>query len=218
MAEHGAWVESPAQMTRLIPWFIAAVLGCSGDEGPGRTKDKEDVGPPIEDDTSTPTDDSGSNDDTGWTCTDGTPHLEVGTGEEGFEPLTTGQPVTMVHGPQGGWHILGSARVWNMEPIVDIQFRITAVDQDVVVAENVYRVATVLESQCTGLFWGMYGYLDVHEMAEGEQDTPPELLAYEDLEMRMVITDRTGAEVESAIVVKGVPDPRDIEGDEPAAH
>jgi hypothetical protein len=36
--------------------------------------------------------------------------IEVGTGENSFIALTDGDPVTIIHGPQGGYHIWGAIR------------------------------------------------------------------------------------------------------------
>lgn len=187
-------------------------LGCTGAGGGEKPPDSDSSQPGHPHDTDAGSD-SGSADDTGWSCADEGPHLEVGTGEEAYEALTSGDPVTMVHGPQGGWHVLGSVRIWNMAPIVDIHFVVTSLTHDAVVADNRYRVATVVEGDCTGLFWGMYGYLDVHEIAEGEMDTPPELLAYHDLEYQMTVSDMAGTEVAATMRVKAVPDPMDVEDD-----
>ena len=195
------------RMTLLV--LLAAVLGCSKGDASSSSKGRDD-GPSDTDSTSSQ--ETGQPEDTGLSCESGRPYVEIGTGEDGFEPLFAGDPVTMVHGPQGGWHVLGSVRIWNMGPIVDINFHVTSVLREAVVAENNYRVATVAETDCTGLFWGMYGYLDVHEIAEGDLDTPPELLAYEDLEFRMTVKDTDGREKVSRLIVKGVPDPADLEG------
>lgn len=39
------------------------------------------------------------------------PGVQLGTGDLDFEPLVDGQDVYVVQGPQGGYHILGSARL-----------------------------------------------------------------------------------------------------------
>ena len=47
-------------------------------------------------------------DDTGEgpvACTDLPARVEIGTGDSTFETLVEAEPVVMVHGPQGGWHI-----------------------------------------------------------------------------------------------------------------
>src|SRR5262245_176680 len=49
------------------------------------------------------------------------PRVEVGTGSTQFEPLTEGQVVDFIAGPQGGgqffgFHIWFGARTWNLNP------------------------------------------------------------------------------------------------------
>jgi hypothetical protein len=123
-------------------------------------------------------------------CFDVAPTVQVGTGEREFETLDSGEQVVMVHGPQGGWHMLGSMLANNMTEIVSAHFTITHLATGVVVADNTYRVATVYDGDnCSGYYPGMYGYLYVEELAEGEADTPPELMAYADVEFCMVVTD-----------------------------
>jgi hypothetical protein len=38
------------------------------------------------------------------------PAIDLGTGEFAFEPLVEGGEILVVHGPQGGYHLLGSVR------------------------------------------------------------------------------------------------------------
>lgn len=52
------------------------------------------------------------------------PSLEVGTGSWRFEPIEDGQPVSLVRGAQGGWHVWVSARVRGMNedtPVLTIE-------------------------------------------------------------------------------------------------
>ena len=56
----------------------------------------------------------------------------------------------------------------------------------------------------------MYAYLDVSLLAEGEADTPPELLSYEEVVMRMSVTDSSDRTVADEITVLAVPDPADV--------
>ena len=56
-------------------------------------------------------------------CTDLSPSLLVGTGEREFETLAEGEEVVMVHGPQGGWHMLGSIQLSNTFPIAGYSLR-----------------------------------------------------------------------------------------------
>jgi hypothetical protein len=196
-------------MSLILRCGILAGLGCTSSNTVPALEDTASASKAI--DEPEPSTESGSPDDTGLSCAERTPWIEVGTGEDGFVPLVSGDVLTMVHGPQGGWHVLGAVRAWNMGPIVDIRFIVTSVDHGVVVADNTYRAATVPEAECGGLFWGMYGYLDVHELAEGELDTPPELLAGHTLELRMLLDDREGEQAESVSLVRAARDPADVE-------
>jgi len=110
-------------------------------------------------------------------CEERTPTLLLGTGEIQFEPLEVDQMLTMIHGPQGGWHMLGSVRLINTKQIVEVYLTITDMDSGVTVSDNHYRVAMIMNEECDGFYPGMYGYLNVYHLAEGELDTPPELLA-----------------------------------------
>ena len=142
-------------------------------------------------------------DDTaGQICTDLTPSLIVGTGERDFETLDVGEEVIMVHGPQGGWHMLGSIQLFNTFPIVEIDFTITDVQSGTVVSSNYYRVGLLMEDDCNGYYPGMYGYLNVQAMAQEDMDTPPELLGGHELEMEMKSNDCTESQNEQGICVR----------------
>lgn len=137
--------------------------------------------------------------------------VEVGTGAAAFEPF--GQPPTavMVHGPQGGWHMLGSLRVTGLQQIVSVRYTVTHQASGVVVADNQYRVGMLFDADtCVGTYPGMYGYLNVAEMAAGDADTPPELLSWQPVELCLEVDD--GARAGSACgVVEAVPDPIDVD-------
>src|SRR4029434_4969109 len=45
------------------------------------------------------------------------PAVELGTGESHFEELIDGQDVTLIHGPQGGWHVWMSLRAQEIDPM-----------------------------------------------------------------------------------------------------
>jgi hypothetical protein len=118
--------------------------------------------------------------------------VEVGTGSSAFEPLAAGSAVTMVHGPQGGWHMLGSLRAVGFEYIVSVVYTIEHVPSGVRVSNNVYRVGMLYdEPTCTGEYPGMYGYLSVTELVDGELDTPPELMADDPLRLCLAVDDGT---------------------------
>ena len=135
-------------------------------------------------------------------CTDLAPSLIVGTGEREFETLDEGEEVIMVHGPQGGWHMLGSIQLFNTFPIVEIDFTITDIASGVVVSSNYYRVGLLMEDDCDGYYPGMYGYINVQDLAQGELDTPPELLGGHELVMEMKANDCTESQNEQGICVR----------------
>jgi hypothetical protein len=143
-------------------------------------------------------------------CFDSPPEAEIGSGEGEWVSLSEGDPVTMVHGPQGGWHMLGSLWAANVEQIVEIEFTITVEETGAVVSDNKYRVALVPDGECAGYFPGMYGYLAVSDIAEGALDTPPELLSYQNLVMAMTVTDSAGRTASAERTVLAEPDPVDV--------
>ncbi len=138
------------------------------------------------------------------------PALQVGTGDDTFSPLSDGDPVMMVHGPQGGWHMLGSVRVHHTTDIVRIHF-VIATEAGVVVADNQLNVLLVAEPDCAGSYPGMYAYIDVSELVDGDLDTPPELLAYASLDMTATVVDQDGREVTETVRIVATPDPSDVE-------
>ena len=51
----------------------------------------------------------------GSACVEAEPALELGTGELQFEALEDGDSIYVIHGPQGGYHLLASLRVAGIE-------------------------------------------------------------------------------------------------------
>lgn len=135
--------------------------------------------------------------------------VELGTGDTGFVPLADGDHVTMVHGPQGGWHVLASARVAYTLDVVAITYTIDALGSEV--SWNRYVVDLVPEDTCVGAYAGMYGYLDVSRLAEGDADTPPELLVGAELTLTLVIEDHDGRTATDSRTVIADPDPADVD-------
>ena len=135
----------------------------------------------------------------------------VGTGEYAWESLSAGDEVTMVHGPQGGWHILGSVRIDAMYENVEIHYTITDGPSGVVVSDNNYFVQQVPVDGCEGEVIGRYGYLnDYDELVEGDADTPWEILACHEVTMTMSVVDHTWKKsTEASLEVIAVPDPAD---------
>lgn len=150
-------------------------------------------------------------------CLGGETALAVGgteshdDGSETWTEMVDGVEATMVHGPQGGWHVLASARAWNVDAIVTILYTITVEDSGAEISHNNYRVQLVEDEACSGYYPGMYGYLDVTGIEVGDADTPPELLAGAALLLHMEVTDESGhAAADDAHVVAAL-DPADQE-------
>jgi hypothetical protein len=135
-------------------------------------------------------------------CVEQKPSLVVGTGEQEFFELEPEQDVTMVHGPQGGWHMLGSIRLFNTAPIVEIDFTITDIESGIVVSDNHYRVGLLMEDDCTGYYPGMYAYLNVQDLAGSDGGTPPEVLGDHQVRMFMRTNDCTLSQDEEGSCVR----------------
>ena len=147
-------------------------------------------------------------------CEAAPPSVEIGTGDTTFESLVEAEPVVMVHGPQGGWHMLGSVRTHNMHNIIEVHYTVTDMESGVRVSDNNYRVAVVQDGECTGYYPGMYGYIDVAELVTEFATRPPEVLGYHIVELRMAVKDYEGREAEASILVTAQPDPADLPGAE----
>lgn len=147
-------------------------------------------------------------------CRCAVPSVEVGSGAMTFEAMEEGSPLTMVHGPQGGWHMLGSARFANLHPIVSIHYTIAIAADGTIVSDNNYRVQMVADGECGGYYPGMYGYLNVSELATVDADTPPELLADVPLVLTMAVTDDEGRTASDTLGVVAALDPVDVERDD----
>ena len=135
-------------------------------------------------------------------CYERTPKLTIGTGEFHWSDLGAGDLLTMVHGPQGGWHMLGSMRLQNTLQIIEVDFTITDLESSEEISSNHYRVAMIMEEECDGYYPGMYGYLNVSGLAVGDLDTPPELLGGHEMVLRMVANDCTVAQNDAGQCVR----------------
>ncbi|MES2638814.1 MAG: hypothetical protein V4850_05010 [Myxococcota bacterium] len=143
--------------------------------------------------------------------------VEVGGGSLTYEPVADGTDLTMVHGPQGGWHVLAGARFTDVSPIVEIHYTIEARSPEgevALVSDNSYRVQMVQDVECGGFYPGMYGYLNVTALVEGERDTPPELIAGHELVLTMAVTDQEGRTATDALTGIAALDPMDEDMEE----
>lgn len=111
-------------------------------------------------------------------------------GDAPDEPWTEGDGIVMVHGPQGGWHLSLGVQVVDPDPFVILDITVQA--RDTVVVDNHYELVLDDHDGCTGAREDLYGFLDVRELAAGDQDTPPELLAGEALLAELQAVTSTG--------------------------
>ncbi len=128
--------------------------------------------------------------------------------------MPEGSEQTMVHGPQGGWHLLASADVRSMEPIVTLLYTVEwPARGDVELSRGQFRVMLVANDEgCGGVYAGMFGILDVSALHDDELDTPPELLAGEELRVRMESTDGEGRSASDSRLIRAALDPSDVDG------
>ncbi len=144
------------------------------------------------------------------------PAVEIGDGTTTHVPAVPDSPATMVHGPQGGWHVLTSVGLDGLGPLVGLHLTIDADlpahEAPVRVSDNTYRVLLTADRPCGGSYAGMYAYLDVGELADGERDTPPELLEGVPLLVTVVARDDDGRTATGALRRRAALDPRDAGG------
>lgn len=140
------------------------------------------------------------------------PTLAIGTGMESYVPVAEGADVQMVHGPQGGWHVLSAVQITHTRNVVEMQARVYDVETGAAVTGDlVYRVQLVDDGGCVGSFPNMYLYLDVTALVDGERDTPPELLSCRQVRITVCASDTGGRELCEEKQVRVLPDPADIE-------
>ena len=144
------------------------------------------------------------------------PAVEIGEGATTHASAVPDSPATMVHGPQGGWHVLTSVGLDGLGPLAGLHLTIDADlpahEAPVRVSDNTYRVLLTADRPCGGSYAGMYAYLDVGELADGERDTPPELLEGVPLYVTVVAQDDNGRTATGALRRRAALDPRDAGG------
>ena len=139
----------------------------------------------------------------------GTSYDEVG--RPIWVEMPEGSEQTMVHGPQGGWHVLAAAQVLGTADVVSIEYSIQYPAREVELSYGLFRVMLVSDDDCGGYYPSMFGILDVSSIASGEADTPPELLAGESLLLRMDVDDGEGGVASDEVSVIAALDPEDVE-------
>jgi len=150
--------------------------------------------------------------DTAPPCFQHLPTLAVGTGIDAYSPLTDGEPLMMVHGPQDGWHMVGALTACHLPELISVRLMITDVPSAETVSDVSYYVAlTETQEVCCASVHNLYGYLNVDGLVQGEADTPPELLAGHELDVQLQASSSRGREVTSTVRVQAALDPVDVE-------
>ena len=103
---------------------------------------------------------TGADSDTDLGC--GEPQVELGEGYDQHGALQPGDPVVMVHGPQGGWHIDVSLRVTAFGEAVGISPLVTVIETGEQLAGDQTTDYVTLHpvSECTGETTGLRAFLD----------------------------------------------------------
>ncbi len=173
--------------------FASCVLmSCAGNPGP-QTGDSQDT------DTDT---------DTVADCPD-LPRIDW-LSEPGADPLVDGDTVTMVHGPQGGWHIGLNAGIRGNRALVFHPYVERVLSGEQLAGDgNAYELvlADWDGEACTGRMIGMVAYLDDPEGVNQEVICG---LVGQQLRLGLTATDPAAQEtVEASVLVVAQADPTD---------
>ncbi len=157
--------------------------------------------------------------DTDLYCGGAPSAVEIGGGEHtgttsyDWQTIEEGADRTMVHGPQGGWHIQVSPMAdhigtINFGIVVDLVLT-GSLEDGTEVCYGEERVGLTADGDCRGYHPDMYCYLDVDALAKGDCDTPPELLTGLLVTIHVLVTDDDDREAEDTLTIVGVLDEDD---------
>jgi hypothetical protein len=191
--------------------WLVLLAGCGHAPATSDASEDSDAETDTETDADTDSDTDADSSQPVDTAPDCAPAVEIGAGDIAWVPLAARDEVVMVHGPQGGWHILWSARVAGLQPTLQLRGVIADVASGVVVSDVTYNVASTPLDVCTGESVGQYGYLDVSGLADGSLDTPPELLGGHTMALRVEASDFLGGTAAAELEVVATPDPTDVD-------
>lgn len=196
-----------------IASLLLLLLACD-DKPSDDTSVDTDAPPDTDTDTDAPpdTDTDVPPDTDGTGCPTDELALLPGTGSFAFEPLADGDAVTIVHGPQGGWHIwIGGQVTGSATTFVDVAPRVVILKDGTQLAgdQEPQRVA-VASDGCGGTFYGVFAYLDDYVPAQGTLLETICRLRGQELEITVTVTDPvTSATATSVVQVVAERDPYD---------
>lgn len=82
------------------------------------------------------------------------PTLEIGLGVGGFTPLAPGEPMPLIHGPQGGWHLEIGLRATHL----DADDLLTGSLEGFVDGERIATSAPWLDMRCDEVAGGLVSW------------------------------------------------------------
>lgn len=138
--------------------FVLLGLGCTPETDLSPPKNETGV-PPVA--TGVSTADTGPPPDP---CE--VPSVDIGTGLSEYLPLNPGDAVTVVFGPQGGWHIDVGGRVMATEQVVSVQLALEWQAQTLTGALPAQTLALVPEKPCGWTFFGLRAIFDDDELTD----------------------------------------------------
>lgn len=134
------------------------------------------------------------------------PAAALTDGEDPSVDLEDGQDTMMVHGPQGGWHLLFGVRVTDPSPDVDLRVEAEALGETIV--DNRYQFRLDPIDACTASRSDLFGFIVESVLPDGQN--PPEALTGEDITLRLTVQSSLG-DSEDVVVMTAVRDPVDVE-------
>lgn len=140
----------------------------------------------------------------------GTPRVELGTGELDFEALTPGQEIEVIRGPQGGYHLLASVRTQNLDPgdptnlaasnNPEVKFRVAWNGDDITLTGSYRQGLDAYESD-GGWTHQMVGRLCILDIPDDD------VLADQSIHFSVELSDSTGLVISDERELIAVPHP-----------
>ena len=115
----------------------------------------------------------------------------------------------MVHGPQGGWHLLTAVQLHNVRSVVQLEAQ-AFIDDVPITGLQRYHVPLTSVAPCTAVLTDLYLYLSVTEWADDAADTPPALFSCKDTDVDVCASDSDGRRVCERLSARILPDPMDV--------
>lgn len=136
------------------------------------------------------------------------PTVEVGTGADAFTPVTEGDAIPIIFGPQGGWHLWGAFRDTGLDPVVTVSYTIRRAADDAPLSDSLFTVATVRDGECAGTFAGLQGVLTLEHVDHAPEDNPETLLDGVEVVLRIALEDVAGLTAADEVTLVAEAQPR----------